>query len=68
MRFLMRASDANHVLDSTLQNLRRQPHIADLRHPRIAARAAVLEHQDRILLYRQFGVIDASVIVLNIRS
>ena len=48
--------DAHHVGHAALQELWRQPHVADLRHAGIALRPAVLQHEHAVLVHVQFGI------------
>ena len=61
-----RVADADHVGDALPQHLRRQRHVADLGHARVALRAAVLQHQDAGLVDVEALVVDARVEVLDV--
>ena len=60
-----RIGDAHHVGDALAQNLRRQGHVPDFRHPGISARAAVLKHHDAVFVDVERFVVDAGVEIFD---
>ena len=63
---LMRASEMRTMsVTPVLQHLRRQAHVADLRHPGIALRTAVLQHQDAVGVNVERGIVDPRLVVLD---
>jgi hypothetical protein len=61
-----RVGDAHHVCDALAQQLRRQAHVADLGHARIALRAAVLQHEHESGVDVEVGVDDACLVVFEV--
>src|SRR3954454_5033200 len=58
--------DADHVAYALLEQLRRQGHVADLRHTRVALRTAVLQDHDAARVNVERIIVDAMVQVLDV--
>ena len=61
-----RVGDAHHVGDALAQHLRRQAHVADLGHARIALRPAVLQDHDAGLVDVERFVVDLGLVVVDV--
>src|ERR1700730_4534472 len=56
----------DHIGDTGFQKLRWQAHITNLCHPGITARAAIFEHQNRVLVNLQRRVVNALMIMFDV--
>ena len=64
---LMRASEMRTMsVTPVSQHLRRQAHVADFGHARVALRAAVLQHQHARRVDVEVWIVDARVVVLDV--
>ena len=58
-------ADAHHVAHALREQLRRQRQVRDLGHARVALRPAAAQHQHRVGVDVEVGVVDAGVQVLD---